>query len=338
MIQPIGKSGLVSSALLLCLLQNLGAQEPPPNGALNSQELSRTADFIRMTESADGQPLTLDTAVVSYYAAGNNDPAGTNDAGSNNVRVDLIGAVHIGEASYYASLNDLFQSYDVLLYELVAPEGTVIERNARRSSDNPISFLQNATKNFLGMESQLEQIDYTRPNFIRADMTPDQLQEKMQSRGENVLTLAMSALLDAMRQQNQAVRDPKSAKIADSNMDLMEMLQNPKKAKITMARQFAGTESLDLALGSSLNQLLVVDRNAEALKVLKQQLDQGHRTIGVFYGAAHLPDLELHLVKDFGLTKKETRWVKAWDLTQGQEPTQQLDPISAMLNLLKEVK
>ena len=91
-------------------------------------------------------------------------------------------------------------------------------------------------------------------------------------------------------------------------------------------------------MGGSLNQLLVVDRNTEALRVLKDQVSKGHGKIGVFYGAAHLPDLEQRLINDFHLEKTETRWVKAWDLTSGNEPSRPLDPISVMMNLLKEIK
>lgn len=322
--------------LVAMLTSNLAAQDESRNQLLENpaepatatteSRLSKTADFIRMTESEDGKPLTLDTAVVTYQR------------GTTATKVDLIGAVHIGEAAYYEELNQLFDQYDVLLYELVAPEGTVIQKNTRSNSDNPISFLQNATKSFLGMESQLEKIDYTKPHFLRADMTPEQIAEKMQSRGENMLTLALSALLDAMRQQNQAASDSDSAAVANQEMDILEMLQNPQQARIMMARQFAGTDNLDLALGGSLNQLLVVDRNAEALKVLNAELSKGHERIGIFYGAAHLPDLEKHLIDDFRFSKKETRWVKAWDLNKPAESTQPLDPISAMLNLLKDLK
>ena len=41
------------------------------------------------------------------------------------VTIDLIGAVHIGEKAYYDKLNKEFEQYDVLLYELVAPEGKI---------------------------------------------------------------------------------------------------------------------------------------------------------------------------------------------------------------------
>lgn len=323
---PFNTTGLAVATILSILLQQCSAQEPIKSDGAATAELSQTANFIRMTESADGKPSTLDTAVISYRG------------GPLDTQVDLIGAVHIGEGTYYDALNQLFDEYDVLLYELVAPEGTVLPKNAKQSSDNPISFLQNATKNFLGLESQLEKIDYTKTHFIRADMTPEQIAEKMESRGENMMTLALSALLDAMRQQNRAGGDSKSAKMAASDGDLMEMFQSPQKAKLMMARQIVGTENLDLALGGSLNQLLVVDRNAAALKVLKEQIALGHKRIGIFYGAAHLPDLEQHLIGDFQLKKTETRWIKAWDLTTSDAPSRPLDPISVMMNLLKEIK
>lgn len=297
----------------------------PPHES-ESKPLSKTADFIRMTKSEDGTPQTLDTAVISYVDE------------KTGVQVDLVGAVHIGEASYYDELNKLFDQYDVLLYELVAPEGTVLQPNMRQPSDNPISMLQNATKNFLGMESQLEKIDYSKAHFVRADMTPEQMTAKMRERGENMLTLAMSAMLDMMRKQNQSSGDSPLGGNAGSDMNLMEILQSPKKAKLMMAQQFAGSENLDLALGGPLNQLLVVDRNAAAVAVLKEQLTKGHRKLGIFYGAAHLPDLEMRLIEELGVKKTKTQWIKAWDLTTGDEPSEPLDPISVMLNLLKEIK
>jgi hypothetical protein len=301
-------------------LQSLKAQEQ------KEESPSKTSDFIRMTKSEDGQPLSLDTAVVSYVNA------------DRSLTVDLIGAVHIGEGSYYDELNQLFDRYDVLLYELVAPEGTVVNAEAGRNSNNPISMLQNATKNFLGMESQLDRIDYSKKHFVRADMTPDQIAAKMQERGENMLTLALSALTEAMRAQAQSAKEPNSKQSAAAEMNLFQMLQNPQQTKLMMAEQFVGTESLDQALGGSLNQLLVVDRNTEALKVLQKTVDEGVKKIGIFYGAAHLPDFERRLLADFQLTKDSTQWVKAWDLTSTEDETNPTDPFSLMLDLLKEIK
>lgn len=281
------------------------------------------ANFIRLTESEGGQLLSLDTAVISYSAS----PKGA--------QVDLIGAVHIGEASYYDQLNKLFDQYDVLLYELVAPEGTVISPHFQAESSNPVSILQQSMKSFLGMESQLEKVDYSKKHFVRADLTPDQISEKMQERGDTALTIALSTMADVMRQHNKAASAPTGAAAMGSNLGLIEMLENPHQAKLLLARQFVDGGSLENALGGSLNQLLIVDRNAEAIRGLQKKLAQGHQKIGVFYGAAHLPDLERRLLNEFGMKKRDTQWLNAWDLTSSKGKP--IEPISLMFNLLRQI-
>jgi hypothetical protein len=93
---------------------------------------SGSGKFLRLRRDAKQQPVALETAVVRYIPA----------SGEGNVVVDLIGAVHIGEKAYYEKLNELFEQYDVLLYELVAPEGTRIPKGGRRESTNPLALIQ----------------------------------------------------------------------------------------------------------------------------------------------------------------------------------------------------
>ncbi len=305
----------------------------PVNADAKSSTPSKT-QFLRMRGDRS-QPLSLDTAVVSYQATG-----------LGGAQVDLIGAVHIGEPSYYAQLNELFDGYDVLLYELVAPEGTQIPRGGQRERGfNPVAMLQDGAKSMLGLESQLEQIDYTKKHFVRADMTPSQIAEKMAERGDTAMTLALDTLADVIRQQNLMQRqaaegEPQGlAALAamDQHVSLADMLGNPLKMKRMLAQQFAQTGSLDQAMGSALNQLLIVDRNAEALKGLQKQLAAGKRKIGIFYGAAHLPDLEQHLLDDFGLRKTDQRWLTAWDLTSAKQPKLG-EPAGLLLNMLKALE
>lgn len=295
-----------------------------------------TSSFLRLESSPDGELKSLQTSVTRFSTAA---PDG--------VQVDLIGAVHIGEPEYYAELNKLFDTYDVLLYELVAAEGTVIPKGGKREGSNPIAMLQDAAKNMLGLASQLEEIDYTKAHFVRADMTPEQITAKMSARGETALTLALGTLADVMRQQNKAAQRAAqdggaAAAMAElEDLSLFDMMGNPAKMKRVLAQQFAATGSLDEALGGPLNQLLVVDRNGEALKVLQKQIALGKKKIGIFYGAAHLPDFEKRLIEDFGLKPVEgtdnPRWITAWDLTSS--PTPRLsEPASLLLNLLKALE
>src|SRR3954465_7134407 len=65
--------------------------------------------FLRLVRDESGEPLRMETAVVRYRFK---------DAAKKDVTVDLVGAVHIAEKSYYDQLNKLFDDYDVVLYEL----------------------------------------------------------------------------------------------------------------------------------------------------------------------------------------------------------------------------
>jgi hypothetical protein len=318
----------VSITLASSLPSSLLAQETKVTGDLGvppAGQSNAPTEFLRMTRTQSGKPKSLDTAVTSYRSS---------SAGG--ISVDLIGAVHIGERQYYAELNRRFDQYDVLLYELVAPENTVIPRGGKREGTNPVAMLQDSAKNLLGLESQLELVDYTKPHFVRADMTPAQIAGKMAERGETAFTVALSTLADVMRQQNLAAREAAKQPVAETEeeLGLFDLLGNPLKMKQVMAEQFVKTGSLDESLGGSLNQMLVIDRNAEALRGLQKQIAAGKKKIGIFYGAAHMPDFEKHLVADFGLKKGEQAWIVAWDLQRGPKNSA-TEPATMLLNLFK---
>lgn len=294
----------------------------PEVTVLGSQAKVEAPQFLRYVENA-GRPKALEVAVVHYESA--------SVAGA---EVDLVGAVHIGEKAYYDQLNQLFDKYDVVLFELVAEEGTVIPKGGRREGpQNPVSMLQDSAKTFLGLKSQLAEVDYTKKHFVRADMTPQQMADKMSERGDTAMTIALSTLADVMRQQNLAARDGKNSQpLLEENLNLAELLTDSLKAKQVFAKQLAATGSLDQALGGALNQMLIKDRNEAAVKVLQKQLAAGKKRIAIFYGAAHLSDFHTRLVSDFGMKPTSTRWLTAWDLTRsGSSP---LDNPAALLQQL----
>lgn len=323
--RPVRFSGWVAGvAASIALASSLAAQESTVHAPAKNARKS-TTEFLRLTKTDSNQPKSLDTAVTSFRSAS-----------AEGVTVDLIGAVHIGEREYYAALNRLFDQYDLVLYELVAPENTVIPRGGKRDASHPVAMLQDSAKNMLGLESQLELIDYTKSHFVRADMTPTQIADKMAERGDTAFTVALSTLADIMRQQNVAAREsaPKAEASSAEELGLFDLLGNPLKMKRVMAEQFVTTGSLDQSLGGSLNQLLVIDRNAEALRGLQKQIAAGKKKIGIFYGAAHMPDFEQHLIGEFGLQKTSQAWIVAWDLQRGAQAAP-AEPVSLLLNLFK---
>ncbi len=283
--------------------------------------------FLRYVES-EGRPKALEVAVVHYESP--------SVAGA---EVDLVSAVHIGEQNYYDQLNELFDKYDVVLYELVAAEGTVIPKGGKREgAQHPVAMLQDSARKFLGLKSQLAEVDYTKRHFVRADMTPQQMADKMSERGDTALTVALSTLADVMRQQNLAAKNGQGSQtLLDPNVSLTDLLGNSLLAKQVLARQLATAGSLDQALGGTLNQMLVKDRNAAATKVLQQQLAAGKKRIAIFYGAAHMEDFHGRLVNDFGLQPASTRWLTAWDLTRsGSSPLD--NPIGLLQQLFEALE
>lgn len=286
--------------------------------------------FLRLLEKSK-RPHALEVAVTRYESAS-----------VGGAEIDLVGAVHIGEASYYAELNQLFEKYDVVLYELVAPEGTVIPKGGKREgASHPIAMLQESARKFLALESQLAQVDYTKTNFARADMTPQQMSDKMAERGDTPITIALSAIADVMRQQNIAARGGQNGAglqpLLDAEFNLADLFGEPLKLKQLLAKQLAATGSLDQALGGTLNQLLVIDRNEVATKVLQQQLASGKKRIAIFYGAAHMPDFHRRLVNDFGMHVASVRWLTAWDLTRS-DATALDNPAALLLRLFESLE
>ena len=103
-----------------------------------------------------------------------------------------------------------------------------------------------------------------------------------------------------------------------------------------MAKQFTASETMDLGLGKSVNRILIADRNEEAIKELGRQVFVGHKKIAIFYGAAHMPDFEKRLAKDYGMKLKSQSWLDAWDLNRKPKKSAD-DPSKLLLELLKEI-
>jgi hypothetical protein len=285
--------------------------DPPLNRKTDPKKKTEPDKFLRVRRDKNGTPVALETAVVRFVPA----------AGKGGVTVDLIGAVHIGDKAYYEALNKRMDQYDVLLYELVAPEGTRIPKGGKREKTNPLSMVQDVLKNVLDLDSQVEQIDYTRKNFVHADLSPEKMAEAIKERGDNGLTIALGVAADFLRKQNleemKKSKEPAKGKAEEEDEpDLMSLLLDPNaaiKLKRAMAEQFAAAGD-DVGLGPTISTILVADRNKAALKVLQKEIAQGKKKIGIFYGAAHMPDFEKRLKEDFDLKRDKEEWLTAWDL------------------------
>lgn len=279
------------------------ADEAKKDEAKKDEAKKDELKFIRVRRDAKEKPLAMETAVVRYVSA---DRPG--------VTVDLVGAIHIGDKTYYDELNKLFEGYEVVLYELVAPEGTRVPKEGReRGNAHPVAALQNGMGAMLELEHQLDRVDYTKENFVHADMSPEDFAKSMEKRGESLMQMFLRLMGQGMVQQ--AAQQQNGGGNTDVSL-LMALFSKDRahKLKELFADQFENMESQMLMFDGPEGSTIITERNKKAFEVLDKQLKAGKKNVAVFYGAGHLPDMEKRLAADFGLKREGEKWLTAWSL------------------------
>jgi hypothetical protein len=204
------------------------------------------------------------------------------------VAVELIGAIHIADKSYYDVLNKRFTTCEVLLYEMVGedlqavdltpPPPPVSAEKRKRAIDDFLSAhntqpmtghanikelpkrgsfpnfspgrsaaeesardrlnwihpLYDTLKSTLQLESQMEGIDYSKKNFVHADMTARQFASMQDKRGEGFLQMWWRSM------QAQIAR-PESAPNSPGLLKILEILcrpDSPTELKRLVGRMF----------------------------------------------------------------------------------------------------
>jgi len=265
------------------------------------QAVEEPIRFLRQTNRKDGDPEALQVAIVRCRPI---------DGAAADSTVDLVAAVHVAEPEFYAHLNRDFARYDAVLYELVAPEGTRVKKDAPRNTNNPLSLAQHGLTDLLELQFQLEGIDYGAENLIHADMSPEQFTQSMEDRGESFSGLMFRMMGYSLARQNEG-------KAAGGDVRLLWSLFSENRAmalRRVMAEQFNTMQGAMAVMDGPDGSTLIAERNKVALEVLKKELDNGKRKIAIFYGAGHMDDMLVRLRDGFGIAPKQIRWVTAWKL------------------------
>ncbi len=279
--------------------------------SLCADEKVGTTEFVRVrySEKTPSRVIAMDTAVVHFESKSD---------GKDKTTVDLIGAIHIADADYYEKLNRLFAKYDVVLFELVAEDGTKLDpRETSQSEENPglIGGVQNGFAGILKLEHQLHHIDYTPENMLHADMDPELFMKRMIGEGEmaKIFSRAMAQSL----QQTGSQSDKAAGRMFGSLLASRDKSVGLKRVfAVEMCRQIQ--DELWIFEGDE-GSTLIRERNACVLEKLRDVIDRGEKKIAIFYGAAHLYDFCKQLEEQFDMKPVKVTWIKAWDMGENNE-------------------
>ena len=162
---------------------------------------------------------------------------------------------------------------------------------------------------FSSSQFQLDAIDYKKKNFVHADMSPEQFAKSMEDRGESIWTMMAQMWGAGIAQQ---------AGKNVSETDLLFALFDKNRA-IQLKRYMAGQmEDMEGAMGvmdGPKGSAILTERNKAALKVLGEEIIGGKKKLAIFYGAAHLADMQKRIHEAFGLEQVgKIEWLEAWNL------------------------
>lgn len=288
------------SGVAVMLPLYVGAQELAVVEVGENEDLK--TDFIRVLE--DEENVQLQTSVTRYVKEG--------------VSVDLIGAVHIADQLYFTDLNTLFEAYEVLLYEMVGGERLgggrkLVEDKEQDTQFNVLGAVSGAMQRKLGLAGQKEHVDYSKGNFVHADLTLKEFNQLQKEKKESILSFALKngqSIEKAQEEGGLKFKEPSVLKLfrglVTGNADML---------KLNFVHTLgAGDEQIAAFAGNS---VIIGDRNVKCLDVMNEQIEEGKKKIGIFYGAAHFPDMEERML-GMGFVQSEQSWMTAWEIDKGK--------------------
>jgi hypothetical protein len=163
----------------------------------------------------------------------------------------------------------------------------------------------------LNLAFQLHSIDYDRPHFRLSDMSLDQLQRSLQARnadwevlggtlaGSSFPARVVKVLLRFIRFADAFVQGAISDTV---KVVLIEMLGDEALINESMK-----------ALGEGFTEVLIDERNQVVIDDLEAVLaaEPDLRSVAIFYGAGHMPDLADRLATQLGYEPGEAQWLDA---------------------------
>ena len=222
--------------------------------------------------------------------------------------------------------------------QLFAEEAKEDENGKKKSSVSPLDFVsysQIKMSEALGMVHQKDGIDYLADNFVRGDMDAEDFIIQLFSNGDvgeffvdNFFSGFSDETLGQMEGWGIVLLSAKNRRLALrrlfavelSDSELNDIDKETRRLEKGEPNDDVDSDALQKASGEEREGVLIHLRNKKAIEAVKKELDAGKTKIAVFYGAAHLPDLNRRIEKNLGLTRDgEPRWFNAWNMRAEEE-------------------
>ena len=275
------------------------AAGPPPDGAPPGR-------YLRTATSTNGS-VALEVALRSFVPRNGRGPI-----------VWLVGVTHLGTTNYYAELQRFLDAQPLVLFEGVG----ATNKQFKMRSDRGFS-VQDEMARVLGLEFQLNAIDYSREHFHNADLSLPQL-ARIFEQATNGSAGGESAA-SGQAEFNQLVQVMEGsglfgglARLSLSLVGASPRLQAATKVAL-IETLGALPEDLSRVPGMTpglkhLLAVLIEERNRAVVASLRSALRARPRpaSVAVFYGAGHMTDLERRMRATLHYRPAEERWLTAF--------------------------
>ncbi|MEE9392170.1 MAG: hypothetical protein V3W41_06670 [Planctomycetota bacterium] len=277
-------------------------------GALAPNTHQEKTRFIRYSKGRKIQ--RLETAIVQYRSE------------EADLDITLVSAVHIGDRSYYDSLQKKLQPYPHVLFEGLKPDPELNEDSLLTLLDR----LQNQLKDYLALEHQRDRLVTTGKNFVHADLSAKDVQQRLKEAKITLVPAAnivqsMGPLLSRFLKALEPKEDGKTPAFLNLIRD---------RAKRSLAQVLgdgnAYYQRFKRREEEKRDAIIIEARNEHALLELDRLRGlKTTRRVAILYGAGHMADFERRLKKRMpDLSLRKVEWLAAW--TIGKRPPTKKTP------------
>lgn len=264
----------------------------PILAALLLSQVTPTAQIYTQSVTTPSGVVEMRTAAQRLTAEGKPD-------------VWLVGAIHVGTKKYYEELQTLLDAQGTVLYEGVKPSKNAPKEQpaAPKPGEQAPKPIYKVLSDALGLEFQLNQINYKHDNWINSDLSMDDLDKLNKEKGGGKPTS-----FDTIKQ----VLDPNSPMAKQLTTVLGMATDGMKEAiKLIIVKKVAVGETP--GLDATMQEIVLEARNKSALDYFAKTIAAPNppKSVAIFYGAMHMPDIQKALATTYGYKSADQKWFLA---------------------------